>query len=415
MEPTTELTSDQIYEQAVAHYRAARWPEALAAIGELLARGESSPEVDALVEDIKFKQRLDMAQAPEATPIPEPRRVGRGVLIALLGAFVTIAVIGVGLTVTLRGPGAPVISAPPPVAQQAIGALPTPAPVAPTVAPTAVAGEGTLVVSPADGVNLALGIDNVYLILDASGSMLARVGEQRKIDLAQEALVGLVDRLPGDANVALRTYGRQRPDDCSDVELLAPLAPLDKGGLVAQIQGIEPVNLSRTPIGSSLAAVPADLGAAGGETLVVLLSDGEETCGADPTAVAAQIRAERPNVRVSVVGFDIAPEQRDRLASIAAAGGGSYYGAADMGQLAAALEDVVTPRFQVIDGAGAEVAGGQLGERLDLPSGAYTVTLGAEPTLFEQLVEIQDGMATLVAISRVDGSLSAEVRRDWNP
>jgi hypothetical protein len=240
--------------------------------------------------------------------------------------------------------------------------------------------------------------------------MLARVGEERKIDLAQTALVGLVNQLPPNANVALRTYGRQRPDDCGDVELLQPLAPLNRASLIGQIEAIEPVNLSRTPIGSSLAAVPADLGELSGQTLVLLVSDGEESCDVDPVPVAAQLRTDYPNLRVSVVGFDIAPELRERLARIAEAGGGSYYGADDVGQLAAALEDVVTPRFRVLDPSGAEVGAGQVGEELSLPPGQYTLAVGVDPVLLEEAIEVEDGVATTVRLRTSGGQLLADVR-----
>lgn len=410
MESTNELTPEQLYDQALAHYRAARWSEALAVINELLALGYSSAEIDTLLQDIKFKQRLDLAQAPVASAPPPERRIKQGALLGMAGATVAIALLGVAISMSFRGDRA---AAQPPLAQDVVGALPTLAPTGPAAEVAPAGGIGTLAIDLAEEETLALGVENVYLILDASGSMLARVGERRKIDIAQEALAGLVDRLPTNSNVALRTYGRQRADDCSDVELLAPLAPIDREGLITLIEAVEPVNLSRTPIGDSLSAVPEDLGQDGGETLVVLLSDGEETCDADPAAIAANLHAERPNVRVSVVGFDIAPELRDRLAAIAVAGGGTYYDAGDVAQLATALEEVVTARFRVLDPAGVEVGAGLVGEELMLPAGPYTVTVGIDPVLFEQPVQVWDSMATLVAIRDDEGRLSAEVRRDW--
>jgi hypothetical protein len=93
------------------------------------------------------------------------------------------------------------------------------------------------------------------------------------------------------------------------------------------------VNLSRTPIAASLQAAAADLSAAQGETLIVLVSDGEENCDGDPVAAAAALRQRRSDLRVSVVGFDIAPDLRERLAQIAEAGGGMYVDARAVGAL----------------------------------------------------------------------------------
>jgi hypothetical protein len=215
--------------------------------------------------------------------------------------------------------------------------------------------------------------------------------------------------------VALRTYGRNRPDDCSDVELVSPLAPLNRDGLLGQINGIVPVNLSRTPIAASLAAVGADLGSAPGETLVVLLSDGEESCDGNPVDEATRLHAAFPNVRVSVVGFDIAPELQQRLAAIAEAGGGNYFGAADVNELGAALKQALTLRYRVVGSDGGELGSADVGQSLNLPVGSYKVLIGGARPLLDQTVEIRKGMATLMSLSNTQGQLSASLSRDWAP
>jgi DNA-binding NarL/FixJ family response regulator len=416
MEPT-EHTPDpeRLGALARAHYRAARWDDALAAVVQLQALGHSSSELDDLANDIRLKQRLETVQVPD---FGRPRR-GRGPLLAVLGAaggLALLAALALAVAPLLGGPA----DRPEAVAlsRNIAAVLPTaaPEPAAPAAAPAPAAeASGSLAVAAAPGAALEPGVRNVYIILDASGSMLARSGGSRKIDLAQEALGGLVRALPDDAGVALRTYGRRRADDCGDVELLAEPGPLYREGLIAQIEAIEPVNLSRTPIAASLEAAAADLEAARGETVVLLVSDGEESCDGDPVAAAAALHAARPDVRVSVVGFDIAPELRERLAQIAVAGGGSYADAGDLGELEAALNRAAAPGFRVIDAGGAEVGAGSLGAALELPAGAYTLVVGAEPAPLEQPVEVRGGMATVVTIGAEGGRLQADVRRDWAP
>lgn len=411
------LDPDRLYDQGMAHFRGARWAEAVAAFQQLQAISKEYPEIDTLISDIQLKQGLEQAQAPLAAPPPKPKRgsavgvIAGGVALLALLAFGGFQLLANMPRLTLPAPQIAQVD------RGVAGMLPTAAPAAPTAAPAADTGSdpGTLTVRAAEGETIGAGLDNIYLIMDASGSMLARVGEVRKIDIARTAMGDLVQNLPESSNVALRTYGRQRPDDCSDVELVTPLAPLDRGNLAAQIAAIEPINLSRTPIGSSLAQIPNDLGAVTGETLVVLMSDGEENCDGDPVAVARQLHADRPNLRINVVGFNIAPELRDKLVAVATAGGGSYFDANDVAQLSAALREAIKPIYRVFDPQGNEVGSALVGEAITLPAGDYTVLIGTGATQIEQQIDVRGQMATVVTLSDESGQLVADVTRDWRP
>ncbi|MBX0327040.1 VWA domain-containing protein [Oscillochloris sp. ZM17-4] len=408
-----QLTPDQLYDQALALFRSARWDEAIGALRQLQSQGGGAyPEAESLLADIQLKQGVERGQAPTAIAPPRerPSRV-RGLALAAV-ALVTLGLIG-GLRLMTSGVSPALTASVPAVSQQAVvGALPTPAPTQPSGAAGGAAGEGVLIVRPAEA---AATVENIYFILDASGSMLARIDGQRKIEIARQAMGALVQDLGDSTRVALRTYGRNRADDCSDIELLSPLAPLDREGLLAQINAIQPVNLSRTPIGSSLAAIAADLGDTPGETLVVLLSDGEESCDGDPVAEATHLHADHPNVQVSVVGLDIAPESQERLAAIAEAGGGSYFGAADVDQLGAALKQALTLRYRVIDERGGVAGSANVGDSLKLPVGNYRVLIGGDPPLLEQKIDVRRGMATLMAVSSDHGQMTAALSRDWAP
>ena len=63
---------------------------------------------------------------------------------------------------------------------------------------------------------------NVELLVDDSGSMAQRIEGKTKVAIAKEVLSGLVQDLPPDAQIAVRTYGRQKSyqaRDCTDMEL----------------------------------------------------------------------------------------------------------------------------------------------------------------------------------------------------
>ncbi|HQY31966.1 MAG TPA: VWA domain-containing protein, partial [Thermomicrobiales bacterium] len=143
----------------------------------------------------------------------------------------------------------------------------------------------------------------VEIIFDTSGSMLGGMLDgQRRIDVARSVLTDLVtNQLPAGMPVTLRVFGNV-PDSC-DTNLLVPLGPLDPAAMSQTIQSIEPVNLVRTPIGKSLEMVASDLAGVTGPKVVILVTDGEETCDGDPAKAIRDLRAQGVDVQVNIVGF----------------------------------------------------------------------------------------------------------------
>src|SRR3954452_21048144 len=293
MRPTMDdeqtFESEKLYMRGMAQLRAAQWKAAVETLSELRAISSAYPEVDTLIADALLKTEIDRLRAPDGLAPPKKRLLRPRFLTAVLVLFA----LGGALLVAMRPFGA----APTPTAPQPTSSatLPTPAPtnvppatpepsatVLPTELPTAVpvadSGPGALQVRMADGQALVRTISNLEIILDASGSMNGEIDGRRKIDIAHEALAALVGRLPDRTNVALRAYGHRKGSDCSDVELLTPLGALDRGALTAQINTVNPAQKVMTPIGASLEQVAQDLQGAQGDVLVVLVSDGDETC-----------------------------------------------------------------------------------------------------------------------------------------
>jgi hypothetical protein len=215
----------------------------------------------------------------------------------------------------------------------------------------------------------------VEIILDASGSMLQSIGGKRRIAIAKETLTQLlVDVIPAGTPFAMRVFGHKEADSCrTDLEI--PLAPLSPATAKAKVAAIQAMNLAKTPIGDSLARVAEDMSAVTGERVVILLTDGEETCDGDPAAAIRALEASGVNVRVNIIGFAIDDEElRRTFESWAALGNGNYFAAADAEQLAEALTQSVRREFSVVDGAGQVVARGRVGDaKISLPAGSYQV------------------------------------------
>lgn len=106
--------------------------------------------------------------------------------------------------------------------------------------------------------------------------------------------------------------------------------------------------------------VAEDLAGASGQKVVVLVTDGEETCDGDAAAEIAHLRAQGIDVRVNIVGFAIDdPTLQATFEEWAQLGGGAYFNATNARELDAAVNQALAAPFRVLDAAGAEVARGQ--------------------------------------------------------
>lgn len=256
----------------------------------------------------------------------------------------------------------------------------------------------------------------VALILDASNSMWGQIGGQRKIDLAKKALTSLIKDLPSTSHVSLRVYGHQHArelEDCQDSTLLVPFGPLDKTRLIEKVQTITPRGM--TPLAYSLKQVLNDLGNAPGEKLVILVSDGKESCGGDPVAAVKALRAQGVNMRIEVMGLAIADSvTKHQLSAIANLTRGRYHAAKDEPELKAALADAARLAFTVEDENGMGVARGMIGsERLCLQPGTYRIRVRSPTQTFTfNNIAIIPGQQTHLTLTPRDEALTENSRSE---
>jgi hypothetical protein len=179
---------------------------------------------------------------------------------------------------------------------------------------------------------------NVEVILDASGSMKAKIGGQTKMEIAKKALYDLMLSIPLETNVAVRTYGHRKKDDCSDIQLLTNFSD-QRLASFSEVIRVNP--LGKTPLTGSIKAAAKDfVGKEGQDNSIILITDGEETCGGDPCAAAKAAHESGIKVKINVIGFKIEPKERAQLECIANAGGGKYVSANDAAELTAATQQV---------------------------------------------------------------------------
>jgi len=178
----------------------------------------------------------------------------------------------------------------------------------------------------------------VMFILDGSGSMWGQAGGQTKIAAAKAVLEQVVPSLPPEVRVGLAVYGHRRKGDCRDIEILVPPGSRDRAGLLAKAKAIAPKG--KTPIAAAVKQVAALLRQKENETTIVLVSDGIETCQADPCGVVKALKDSGIKFVLHVVGFGVDAKAREQLSCLAQAGGGRYFSAGDAKELLAALEAV---------------------------------------------------------------------------
>jgi hypothetical protein len=216
----------------------------------------------------------------------------------------------------------------------------------------------------------------VEVILDASGSMLLRIGKQSRIDIAKQTLTKLTTRiLPAGTPFALRVFGREIDSCQTDLDIA--LGPLDPAAVAAKIDALKVKSRARTPIGASLERVAEDLAAAKGERQVILLTDGEETCGGDAAAAVEKLKKSGVATRINIVGFAIDDRRLEAtFRHLAESGNGSYFNAKDAAGLDSVLAQALRPGFEVLNAGGQVVADGVAGgEPVRAMPGSYTVRI----------------------------------------
>ncbi|MEZ5665956.1 MAG: VWA domain-containing protein [Alphaproteobacteria bacterium] len=260
-------------------------------------------------------------------------------------------------------------------------------------------GRGSIaVVAGDDGTALsAASYGAVEVLLDVSGSMLQRTPDGRRIAVAQATLARLAGEIvPAGAPFALRLFGQGAEGSC-DTTLAVPPGPLDPVAAQAAIAGLQPVDGARTPIAQALALVAEDLAAATPPRLVILVTDGEETCDGDPAAEIARLAEAGIETRINIVGFAVDDAGlADTFRAWAAASGGVYLQAEDSASFDRAIADAMRPLCAIRGADGADVATVAVGgPPAEVPAGRYAVTCGeAEPIP----ASVADGEAATVRL-----------------
>ena len=181
---------------------------------------------------------------------------------------------------------------------------------------------------------------DTILVLDASGSMWGQIDGVNKIVIARDVIAEVMQDLPASLDLGLMAYGHNRRGDCSDIEMLIEPGPDTRHAIVGAVNSINP--RGRTPMTDAVVAAAQSLRYTENAATVILVSDGIETCEADPCAISAELEAAGIGFTAHVIGFDVAsePEARAQMQCLAENTGGEFLTADNAEELAAALAQV---------------------------------------------------------------------------
>lgn len=233
---------------------------------------------------------------------------------------------------------------------------------------------------------------DAILVFDGSASM----GEfaygpnvPTRIVEAREALRQAMPDIAPYRRIGLLTYGPGGRDACSGISLRFAPRPDAGDAVIAAIETLEPAGL--TPLAASVAAAAEVLDYRSEPGIVVLVTDGNETCGGTPCALGAALAAEARDLTVHVVGFRVvhdpfswnSPEAQaydgQTVAKcLADSTGGLYASTRTIAELAAALRETLGCPLLGARPSGTPPRGAGRDRRIALTARSETGSRGAE-------------------------------------
>lgn len=192
---------------------------------------------------------------------------------------------------------------------------------------------------------------NILFLLDCSLSMKEKMKDQiQKMEAAKQVLQKALARIPSDVNTGLRVFGQGDPrnpygaymSDCEQTTLLVPLGQGNRRAIIERVRDIRPFGM--TPLTFALEqAARLDFANSKGKKVIILISDGADTCGGDPCRLIRMLPAYGIRIKIDVVGLDLKHDHtaRSELNCITENSNGKYYDANSAEELIKSVQESV--------------------------------------------------------------------------
>jgi Ca-activated chloride channel family protein len=147
--------------------------------------------------------------------------------------------------------------------------------------------------------------EDAMIVFDASGSMAGSLAEGigskiRRIDEVRKALAQALPRVVHYRRIGLITYGPGSYKQCN-VELKLKPQPNAAQRILHDVSELNPSG--KTPLTAAVEQAAEVLHYRTGPGVVVLLTDGEETCDGAPCDLGKRLKAQGLQLTVHVIGF----------------------------------------------------------------------------------------------------------------
>jgi Ca-activated chloride channel homolog len=177
------------------------------------------------------------------------------------------------------------------------------------------------------------------VILDASGSMWAQIDGKARIEIARDTLKDVLSGVPAELELGFMAYGHRTKGDCTDIELLVPPEAGTADRIIGAAMSLNP--RGKTPLSAAVLQAAEDLKYTEDTATVVLITDGIETCDADPCALGSDLESKGVDLTVNVVGFGLSEQEGAAVKCLADNTGGTYISADDEDGLKDAIDVAV--------------------------------------------------------------------------
>jgi Ca-activated chloride channel family protein len=147
--------------------------------------------------------------------------------------------------------------------------------------------------------------EDAILVFDASGSMAGNLNQGiattlPRINEVRSALAKVLPTITRVRRVGLITYGPGPYQQCNVQLALKPVP--DAAGLIMQeVNTLNPAG--KTPLSAAVEQAAEVLDYQNKPGLVVVVTDGEETCGGSPCGLGKELRANAVQLTVHIIGF----------------------------------------------------------------------------------------------------------------
>lgn len=179
--------------------------------------------------------------------------------------------------------------------------------------------------------------DRIIIVLDSSGSMWGQIEGLSKYKIAQNALNNILPKL-SNRSVGLIAYGHRRKSDCTDIELISPLNKDNGANITSAISELKPIG--KTPLSAAVKQAADLLSFTSSKATVILITDGVETCDADPCVLGSELSQQGIDFTAHVIGFGLSAQEGRQVSCLAEETGGIYLNAENADSLSDALQNV---------------------------------------------------------------------------